>query len=351
MLTDNMILGRSLVKSGKIFLRAGAMNLNKYIRSIEQLGISGVYVEDVSSEGIVIHDVLSEEMRTEAKQKLFEIYSNFLSRGTVNVLPLLKSVNSIVEAIYYSRPVSLCLSDMDSLGDITINHCVNSAVYAGIICREMEMDKSIAEKVIMGAMLMDIGIGKINPKTLLKKEGWTPQEMNEYKQHPLVGYEALKKCLEITELTRNIVQTHHEYLDRSGFPKGIQKEKLTEASRIVTVASRFDELVTGTIYGEKGHPVFRAIELLTADSSSKLDASITALLMKRIAIYPNGCMVRLSNNQIGIVKEQNQSMPYRPIIRLMLHDESKGDYYKEMDLMKELSLTITDAEIEMGKAI
>ena len=351
MLTDNMILGRSLVKSGKIFLRAGAMNLNKYIHPIEQLGITGVYVEDVSSEGIVIHDIISEEMRTETKQKLFEVYNSFLSKGLVNLLPILKSADSIVETIYYAQPVSLCLSDMDSLGDITINHCINTAVYTGIICREMGMDRATAQKVVLGAMLIDIGIGKMNPKTLMKKDGWTQQELNEYKQHPLVGYEALKKCLEITELTKNIVQTHHEYIDGSGFPKRMHKDHLTDAARIVAVASRFDELVTGTIYGEKAHPICKAVELLTEESSSKLDSSITALLLKRIAIYPNGCMVQLSNNQVGIVKEQNPSMPYRPIVRLMLHDEGRGDYYRDMDLMKELSLTITHAEIELERAI
>lgn len=347
MLTENMILGRSIMQSGRIFLRTGAMNLNKYRSAIEQLGITNVYVEDVSSEGIVIHDVLDEEVRVNAKQTLLEVFQRYQTRSVVNLAPLIKPVDEMATAILYAQPAALSLNDVDAKEDRTITHSVNTAVYAGLICREMEMDKNMMMKIILGAMLIDLGLMKINPKILIKRQPWTPEETAEYREHPNIGYEAVSKCPELTELTRNIIQTHHELLDGSGYPKRLRDSRLTEAARIVAVASRFDELSLGTLDGEPGHSVHEAMELLMKESASKLDASISAILMRRIAIYPNGCMVRLSNKQSGIVKEQNPGMAYRPVVRMLLHDEEKGNYFKDVDLMKELSLTIQDAELEM----
>jgi hypothetical protein len=58
-------------------------------------------------------------------------------------------------------------------------------------------------------------------------------------------------------------------------------------------------------------------------------------------------MVRLSDNSFGIVKEQNKNFPLRPIIRIITDKKGREIDPYEIDLMKILSITIIESEIEM----
>ncbi|MGB4657620.1 MAG: hypothetical protein WBI07_00385, partial [Mobilitalea sp.] len=55
-----------------------------------------------------------------------------------------------------------------------------------------------------------------------------------------------------------------------------------------------------------------------------------------------------SNKYVGIVKEQNKSMPLRPVIRVISDDKGNDIDMFEIDMMKDLSITILESELEMN---
>lgn len=346
MLTPNMILAKPLVHTGRLLLKAGSMNLEKYKKNFEEIGITSLYIEDINSEGIVVPDIIDEELRTECKFKLRDVFQSFAKKSVLNVLPLYQVVKAIVEEIYYAQDVALSLSDVSSKEDDLVRHSVNTAVYAAIIGKEMGYDKAMLQKLLFGTILHDIGELKVNPKIMLKKTPWTSEETSEYKKHVIIGYEALKSVPDLTELSKIIVLSHHEKLDGSGYPKRAKGDAIHDMVRIASVADRFDGLVSGRGNCVPKHSVNQAMECLQQESASQLDAGMNAKFMQRISVYPNGTMVRLSNHCIAIVKEQNKRMAYRPVIRIITDEKGNSINFKEIDLMKELSLTIVESEIE-----
>lgn len=97
------------------------------------------------------------------------------------------------------------------------------------------------EHLGMGAMIHDIGKMKLpeayRNKKLLELEN--PEEIAEYKKHPLYGYEILEEYPFMTTPVRQIVLHHHECLDGSGFPLALTGMKIFPMAKIVALANAF----------------------------------------------------------------------------------------------------------------
>jgi HD-GYP domain-containing protein (c-di-GMP phosphodiesterase class II) len=135
-------------------------------------------------------------------------------------------------------------------------------------------------------------------------------------------------------------------MDGTGYPTGTKAGELHEFTRIVALADVYDALVSDRCYRKKWSSN-QAVNYLIEHAESQFDTKLVSVLIKQIAIYPNGSMVRLSNNVIGIVKEQNTNFPLRPIVRVISDEEGNDVDMYEIDLMKILSITIIESEIEM----
>ena len=77
---------------------------------------------------------------------------------------------------------------------------------------------------------------------------------------------------------RNIVAGHHEFLDGSGYPKGLKGDAVAIESRIVTVADIFDALSSPRPY-KKAWTIDESIgELDRLVAAGKLDGHCVAAL-------------------------------------------------------------------------
>ena len=73
-------------------------------------------------------------------------------------------------------------------------------------------------------------------------------------------------------ILRNIIEFHHEYLDGSGYPKGLRGADIPIEARIATIADIFDALTSRRPYKE-AWPIEKAMdELARMADDGKLDA-------------------------------------------------------------------------------
>ncbi len=114
--------------------------------------------------------------------------------------------------------------------------------------------------------LHDIGKAGIRDEILLKPGRLTEGEYEEIKRHVEYGEAVLlgaaRKEAEgkFLELARQIVATHHERWDGSGYPKGLSAEEIPLAGRILAVADVYDALISKRCYkAAYSHEQSRAI--------------------------------------------------------------------------------------------
>lgn len=347
MLKSDMILAKSIYYRDCLVLRAGQSNLEQYINSLSNMGFDCVYVEDSKSDGIEIPDVISEETRIACKRILRHTIEEFENKTVIDLTDLSETIDSIIDDMLSNSDMQISLNDISASDEYTFAHSVSTTVYSLVIARQLGYNKSMMEKLAAGALFHDIGKILLDKK-ILNKEGYLDiQEMEHVKLHTTLGYEALKKCTSLSELSRIVSLYHHERMDGSGYPTGVLADELHEFVRIVAIADTYDALISDRCYRQKWSSN-QAVNFLIENAETKFETRLVSAFIRQIAIYPNGSMVRLSDECTGIVKEQNKNFPLRPIIRVITDKNGLDITPYEIDLMKILDITITESEIEMN---
>lgn len=347
MLRPDMVLAKSIYYRECLILRSGMDNLEQYVNNLKNIGIDFVYVEDSKSSGIEIPDAISEETRVTCKKILRQTIDEFENKTIIDLSDITDTIQSIIDDILANEDMQISLNDISASDEYTFSHSVSTTVYSLLIARQLGYNKGMMEKLAAGALFHDIGKILLD-KNILNKEGKLDSEETEHiKLHPTLGYETLKKCPSLTELSRIVALYHHERMDGTGYPSGIKASELHEVVRIVAVADTYDALVSDRCYRQKWTSN-QAVNFLIEHAETKFDTRLVSAFIKQIAIYPNGSMVRLSDNCIGIIKEQNKNFPLRPIVRVITDTNDKDIEPYEIDLMKILSITILESEIELN---
>jgi len=347
MIKPDMVLAKSIYYRDCMILRSGQADLGRYSNSLKNMGIDYVYVEDAMSEGIEIPDAISEATRNSCKHVIWQTIDDFSNNTIIDVGEMSEAINNIVNDIFLNPGVQISLNDICAADEYTFSHSVSTTVYALVIAKQLNYSRSMMEKLAAGTLLHDMGKVMLDKKILNKQGVLEPQEYEYLKSHTTKGYEALKKCVDLSELSRIISLYHHERMDSSGYPMGIPAGELHPFTRIVAIADVYDALISDRCY-RKRWSSNRAMNYLIETAETKFDLNLVSIFIKQIAIYPNGSLVRLSNKYVGIVKEQNKSMPLRPIVRVISDDKGNDIDIFEIDMMKNLSITILESELEMN---
>ena len=110
-------------------------------------------------------------------------------------------------------------------------------------------DRSFLVDIERGAALHDIG--KIGiPQSILRKPGpLTLAEKEIIKEHPLIGYEIIRK-IEFLVQAEPIVLFHHERYDGTGYPFGLIGQEIPLEARIFAVADTIDAITSERSYRE-----------------------------------------------------------------------------------------------------
>jgi adenylate cyclase len=115
------------------------------------------------------------------------------------------------------------------------------------------------ERVALLARLAPLhDIGKVGvPDHILNKPGaLTPEELTEIRNHPVLGHDAIVKAErlsgvrddEILSMAKDIVYTHHERWDGTGYPRGLRGTAIPIEGRVLAVVDVYDALVTRSLY-------------------------------------------------------------------------------------------------------
>jgi HD-GYP domain-containing protein (c-di-GMP phosphodiesterase class II) len=102
-------------------------------------------------------------------------------------------------------------------------------------------------ELALAGILHDIGKLSVPHATLAKPGRLTHEEMEVVRLHPVWGDEVLA-ALGHPKRIRRWVRGHHERLDGSGYPDGLDGSGLDLETRILAVADVYDALVSPRVY-------------------------------------------------------------------------------------------------------
>ncbi len=136
---------------------------------------------------------------------------------------------------------------IDARDPHTLGHSLRVGQLSRMLGAELGLPESVLSEVEVGGYLHDIGKIGIRDAILLKAGTLTAEERAVIERHPTIGLSILES-VEVSDDVRNIVGKHHERLDGSGYPVGLQDDEIDIVVRIAAVADVYDAMMTKRPY-------------------------------------------------------------------------------------------------------
>jgi putative two-component system response regulator len=129
----------------------------------------------------------------------------------------------------------------------TDGHCQRLAAYATAFGTALQMRDEELAALFRGGYLHDIGKVGIADDILLKPGHLSDSEYRQIKEHPVIGD---RLCGELRSLrqVRPIVRHHHERLDGSGYPDGLEGDEIPLLAQIMGIVDVYDAITTTRPY-------------------------------------------------------------------------------------------------------
>jgi putative nucleotidyltransferase with HDIG domain len=148
----------------------------------------------------------------------------------------------------HRETIAALASSLDLRERETALHSKRVQEYAMLLARHLGIKEGdTLEGLEMGALLHDVGKIGVPDGILLKKGGLTEEEWDGVRRHPELGASLLQR-IPFLSGAREIVESHHEKFDGSGYPKGLKGDQIPIGARIFAVADVFDALTTDRPY-------------------------------------------------------------------------------------------------------
>lgn len=191
----------------------------------------------------------------------------------------------------FNSSVSTLSTIVDARHPLTAGHSQRVTEYSLLIAKEMNLGENDLEILRLAALLHDIGkIGILD--TILRKEGlFTAEERKEMNTHPAKTRMILEKFYFPRRLQSvpKIACHHHEKVDGSGYPDGLNGDLLPLGSKIIAVADVFDALTSLREYpkyagqktlGREPMPLPAVISLLQKEAGSHFDPDVVVAFLR-----------------------------------------------------------------------
>jgi HD-GYP domain-containing protein (c-di-GMP phosphodiesterase class II) len=138
---------------------------------------------------------------------------------------------------------------IDSRSRYTATHSHGVAQAATRIGAEMQLSEREMRTLRSAALLHDIGKLTISADILEKETPLTPAQISSVRSSPRESYNILRRIRSFESIAL-LAKTHHERLDGSGYPDGLQDHQIGRLSRILAMAEAYDALSSSRPYRE-----------------------------------------------------------------------------------------------------
>jgi response regulator RpfG family c-di-GMP phosphodiesterase len=127
--------------------------------------------------------------------------------------------------------------------------------------------------------------------SILRKPGpLTPEERRRIQEHSRIGEECLQEIerrlgsSNFLRMAREIVASHHERWDGTGYPAGLKGQDIPLAARIVAVADVYDALATKRVYKD-ALPHDECVEIIRGEAGKQFDPLLVETFLEIEAVF------------------------------------------------------------------
>ncbi len=218
-------------------------------------------------------------------------------------------------------------------------HAFNCCIYAIMLGTQAGLDARELENLGTCGLLHDVGKVSVPDKILNKPGRLDPEELAVARSHALLGRDILMSGRNTFSGTVDAAYGHHEHLDGTGYPRGLEGHQLNLNCKIIAIVDRYDALVNVRPFRPAYHHLDALRILNKMMTANHLDSGLTTAFTACLGVYPPGTVVELSNGEVAIVLQSNPKQRLRPQI-LVIRDPAA----KPVEIPVDMALRDADAQ-------
>ncbi|HEY1524014.1 MAG TPA: HD-GYP domain-containing protein [Solirubrobacteraceae bacterium] len=191
-----------------------------------------------------------------------------------------RRLESLLELGSAYRGTALVLGDVVEADDgYTGEHCKSVVELTMSVAGELGLGAANQRNLEFGALLHDVGKIAI-PKSIINKPGkLDPEEWSIIKTHTIEGQKMLERVGGFMRDVGQIVRSHHERWDGTGYPDGLAGEAIPIEARIVGCCDAWNAMRTDRSY-RKALPYETAVSELLDNSGTQFDPRVVSALLR-----------------------------------------------------------------------
>lgn len=316
--------------NGQMILPKGLTLTDKAITRLEFYSILSVRIKEVKSD---TDEVAPEDTRSHSEQlRSSQEFKRFHEHFEDSLDSFKSSINDIVDlnapidtdsmlqntlevlseatSTYHAFDM---LHNMRQYDDLTFAHSMNVALICNIFAQWLNWSEEEQNLLTLCGLLHDIGKLKIPDSIIKKPDRLTDDEYKVIKTHTVEGFHILKD----RNLNSHIINSalmHHEKCDGSGYPLGINSNKIDRYAKAVAIADVYDAMTSARIYRGPMCP-FRVIEIFESEGLQKYDPEFIMTFLESIVNTYLHNEVLLSDNTKATVVFINKQHLSKPIVK------------------------------------
>ncbi|MBJ6361699.1 HD-GYP domain-containing protein [Paenibacillus sp. GCM10012307] len=203
------------------------------------------------------------------------------------------------------------IPDVTDTYDYMFHNSVLSALTSYLLARWGGFKQRDWIPAALSGLFHDIGNLKVDRELLIKPGTLTASELEEIRQHTVLGYQLLKPVPAINEGVKLASLQHHERVDGSGYPLGMGGDQIHPYAKIVAIADTFHAMTLKRAYRIPMSP-YLVLEEIQKESFGKLDPALVRIFIEKVTRFHNGTVVRLNDDRVGEIVFSDRNHLTRP---------------------------------------
>jgi len=242
------------------------------------------------------------------------------------------ALKPMVDSIIRNPDALLWLNRLRRLDDYNYSHALGCSIWAMAMGRQLGFNKGDIEALGLGGLLIDIGKTRLPEKLLTKKYKLTESEVELLKTHVQHSLDILESEDQINFKVKNMIESHHERTDGSGYPNGLDNNQIPLFGKIAAIVDCYDAITSERSYAQPLSSQ-EAVKKLYEWRGKDFQAELVEEFIQAIGMFPSGTLIELSSGEVAVVVTESRLRRLRPKIMLLLNaDKSVRDDYVMCDM-------------------
>lgn len=256
-----------------------------------------------------------------AAMTLDKVFDSLRAGHSTELAAVQESINPLIESVFKNQEAVGALLRLKESGDYRFEHGVSMAAWALILGRQIGLHRDELETLAVGCAMCDVGMTQLPAEMLGQTSQLTEGQQRIIRAHPTMGAELVNESRNVNFEVLGIIENHHERLDGSGYPRGLEGATIPLLARIAGLVDAYDAMITPRPWAPARTSHEAAQELLDAKGSKFQDALVEQFI-QAIGLFPTGTLVELNTGEVAIVTRQNETRRLKPELVVVL-DQSK----------------------------